>query len=689
MKWSQSLPFALHLVSTAAESDSHQSPKKELAPFKYNPFPLGTITATGWLHDQLELEANGLAGHLYDFYRFVAGSTWVGGNWEYSTLDEAAPYWFNYVVPLAWTINDSRLKSQAKDFLDYVLDNQAQDGWLGPERTRQTRGIWARSLLCFGLAQYAQVDPSKTERIVTAMHKFAILAHSMLKDNFTGLIENKTLGDSFDPYGFGLSRTHELPMSLQWLYENYPRNNSEIIWETMELMFGGGVAGGKDWTTFFVEGVFPTLGTPFIKTSSFTHGVNLAQGLRYPTVLYRMNGNSSLLDQTALAVNLVTSYQTTLAGSITADEHLGGLSPERGSETCISVEMMFSMAYLYQFYGINAYADKAERVAFNALPAALSPDWWSHQYVQQINQPWSRNLSAIPFLNVNSYANSYGLEPNFPCCTVNHGQGYPKYVAASYMLEGDSHVIHALLGPETLSTKLAAGKVTIACTTNYPFSGRLEYAITATTDLSFSVRIPEWVNKTNSRYSLAGGNFRPLSSESSNDLQTFHLSKGTTQIAVELEMGIQVIESPANGTAAIYYGPMLYALDIEYTSSHHSPLNFSSLEPLRTDQILPQTRDYVLDPTSDWRYAIDSTSVTVQQVYDRNGQLQNPIWAKNATPVALFADAWLVPWEENLGTAAVPPRYPNVTGPPSKIRLVPYGSEKLHVADFPIAVQAS
>ena len=134
---------------------------------------------------------------------------------------------------------------------------------------------------------------------------------------------------------------------------------------------------------------------------------------------------------------------------------------------------------------------------------------------------------------------------------------------------------------------------------------------------------------------------------------------------------------------------MLYALDIEYNSTHHSPLNYSSLEPLPADQIVAQTHDYVLNPTSAWRYAIDPTSVTVQQVYDRDGQLQNPIWEKNATPVALFADAWLVPWEENLGTAAVPPKYPNVTGSPNKIRLVPYGSAKLHIADFPIAVQAS
>jgi hypothetical protein len=46
----------------------------------------------------------------------------------------------------------------------------------------------------------------------------------------------------------------------------------------MDLMFAGGKLGGRDWTTFFVEGVFPTVGTPYIKTSGFTHGVNLAEG---------------------------------------------------------------------------------------------------------------------------------------------------------------------------------------------------------------------------------------------------------------------------------------------------------------------------------------------------------------------------------------------------------------------------
>ncbi|KAI9151779.1 hypothetical protein HJFPF1_08989 [Paramyrothecium foliicola] len=62
-----------------------------------------------------------------------------------------------------------------------------------------------------------------------------------------------------------------------WLYENHHLDKGLEIWETMEMMFEGGQIGGQDWTTFFVEGVFPTGGTPDTKTSGFTHGVNLAQ----------------------------------------------------------------------------------------------------------------------------------------------------------------------------------------------------------------------------------------------------------------------------------------------------------------------------------------------------------------------------------------------------------------------------
>ena len=94
---------------------------------------------------------------------------------------------------------------------------------------------------------------------------------------------------------------------------------------------------------------------------------------------------------------------------------------------------MYSLSYLYQALGDSAFADNAELVAFNALPASLTADHWAHQYVQQPNQPWSQNLAeGNPFWNVNSWGQTFGLEPNFPCCTVNHPQGLPKFVAAMF-----------------------------------------------------------------------------------------------------------------------------------------------------------------------------------------------------------------------------------------------------------------
>jgi hypothetical protein len=117
----------------------------------YKPLELGSVRPRGWFEDQLQLEAAGLSGNMFDFYRFVHDSKWIGGNTEYSALDEASPYWFNALVPLAFGTGDERIIGQVKYYLDYVLDHQQEDGWLGFETTRATRGLWPRCLLLLGL----------------------------------------------------------------------------------------------------------------------------------------------------------------------------------------------------------------------------------------------------------------------------------------------------------------------------------------------------------------------------------------------------------------------------------------------------------------------------------------------------------------------------------------------------------
>lgn len=64
--------------------------------------------------------------------------------------------------------------------------------------------------------------------------------------------------------------------------------------------------------------------------------------------------------------------------------------PSRGIELCGVVETMFSYNVMFSVHGDPSFAERAERIAYNALPATwASPrggDMWAHQYLQAVNE---------------------------------------------------------------------------------------------------------------------------------------------------------------------------------------------------------------------------------------------------------------------------------------------------------------
>ncbi|KAI1492838.1 hypothetical protein F5X96DRAFT_667354 [Biscogniauxia mediterranea] len=667
----------------------------------YKPLDLGSIKPLGWFKDQLELEASGLSGNMFDFYRFVHDSRYIGGSTEYSALDEASPYWFNGLVPLAFGLGDERIRSQVKYYLDYILDHQQEDGWIGFETTQATRGLWARCLLLLGLIQYAEADPTQTERIVDAMHRYVVLAHDMLKNNYTGLLVHD--GDIFDTAGFGVGRTHEMHIPLQWLLERYPRNNSQIIWETMELMIDGGVLWGADWRTFWTDEGYPKVlydTTPYNLSWVFIHGVNMAEGLRYTLSLYRNSGDPALKAQTRKAVDLLTSYHRSLAGTIIGDEYVSDLNPSRGAELCIAAEVMFSAAYIYQYLGDNDLADWAEQTAFNAFPVSVSADWWSHQYVQQENQPWSRNLTTDElWWDVDSYSNVFGLEPNYPCCTVNHPQAYPKFLANSFATTSDGvGLAHLFLVPGTAAARLGSNAVSVTANTTYPFGHRIAYSVSATSAFDLYVRIPGWAGASSTVESSSSGSSSPEPvSPDARGLQRIAVPAGTSTATVRLDVAPRVVPR-ANGTAAVYYGALLYALAVEHDAVAAAPVSYRAQEgvlPANTTDPGGRTRDFRLTPRDGavWNVAIDPNQIEVvvvspggeEEEVVEDGPLPNPIWELGAPPVELRVAAVEIDWPVVMDTAADPGTF-NFTpkGKPFAARFVPYGSSKLHMALLPV-----
>jgi hypothetical protein len=82
-----------------------------------------------------------------------------------------------------------------------------------------------------------------------------------------------------------------------------------------------------------------------------------------------------------------------------------------------------SYEVLFSIHGDPLFAERAETLAFNALPAELTEDMWAHQYLQQPNAIAAAVQADPPFWhNDGADATTMNLEPNFPCCTGNFNQ---------------------------------------------------------------------------------------------------------------------------------------------------------------------------------------------------------------------------------------------------------------------------
>jgi hypothetical protein len=117
-------------------------------------------------------------------------------------------------------------------------------------------------------------------------------------------------------------------------------------------------AKGMDWSGYYHQtgGVkFPEKAVNNWNTND--HGVNNAEGaVRWPAVTYRMTGAKSDAADLALVLNMLDRYHGQVQSMFSADEILAGRGPNRGTETCVIVELMASLSYGYgAFFSTEVY----------------------------------------------------------------------------------------------------------------------------------------------------------------------------------------------------------------------------------------------------------------------------------------------------------------------------------------------
>ena len=230
---------------------------------------------------------------------------------------------------------------------------------------------------------------------------------------------------------------------------------------------------------------------PLDKWTFETHIVNLAMMLKYEAVSHDLLGEE-YTDSAEKLSEVLRTYNGTPVGLFTGDECLSGLSPIQGTELCAVAEQMYSYEHLFAATGDFKWAERLELLAFNALPATISDDMWTHQYDQQSNQIACIRFPGKAIFGTNKReAHLFGLEPEYGCCTANFGQAWPKFALSAFMRQeyanGDS-VMSVIPVPSTLKTE----DYSVELKTNYPFENSFEYTVEAKKAFDLFIRIPSF-----------------------------------------------------------------------------------------------------------------------------------------------------------------------------------------------------
>lgn len=596
-------------------------------------FSPAQLKPTGWLKRQLEIQAAGLSGNLHKVWPDIRDSAWIGGHadgWE------RVPCWLDGFIPLAYLLERQDLIDDAKFYIDTIIAAQKPDGWICPcaQEDIPNYDTWVVQLFSKTLLVYYQC--SEDQRIPNVLYK-------MLK-NYYDLLSCGTI-KLFD---WGKYRWFETFFALNFLYQKY-----EEAWiiDLARILKEQGIDYSQNVNLWR---------RPINNLSKDTHIVNLAMMLKTEAITHSLLGEP-YANRAEYFHKFLSCYNGTPVGSYTGDERLNGLSPIQGTELCGIVEQMHSFEQLFAHTGDSRWLERLELLAFNALPAAISDDMWTHQYDQMSNQIACVRFPRRPIFGTNGIdAHLFGLEPYFGCCTVNHSQGWPKFALSSFLYKD-----HTILSTLLLPTKLNTSFCCIELETDYPFNHKLTYTVSTQKDMTLLVRIPSFAKHIKTSYpaSFIDGNLE------------IHIAKNqNVVIHIEFDVDVELIDRPHN-LKTVRWGSLVFSVPVSYKKIQYEYTQNG------VERKYPYC-DYEYVGQSRWNYGYsDVTFDVVTQTIDAIP------FSSQHPPITIKAKVTPIPWGLERGYDTVCAKIPESTlpiGEEETIELYPYGCAKLRMTELPL-----
>ena len=643
-------------LPVAVRNKHYVSNQTPLMPQQFVKLPVGSISPEGWLLKQLELQRDGLNGHLGEISAWLQkeDNAWLktGGKWGW----EEVPYWLRGYGNLAYIMKDEAMLKETKFWIEGILKSQRKDGNFGPVQLNEGKqDFWPNMVVLWIVQSYYEY--SNDVRVIDFMSKYCNYLLTVPDDDFlSSYWENSRGGDNL--------------WSVVWLYNRTGDKNLLALADKIHR-------NTADWT----------------KSTQLPnwHNVNVAQCFREPATYFLFKKDSALLEASYNVQSLVRrTFGQVPGGMFGADENarIGFFDPRQGTETCGFVEQMASDEIMLLISGDPIWAENCEDVAFNSFPAALMPDYKALRYITSPNHVVSDSKNhnpgidnSGPFLAMNPFSSR--------CCQHNHGFGWPYYAEHLIMATPDNGLAAVMY--TACKTKGIVGsngvEVTLHEQTNYPFEESIRFKVSTPSKVSFPLylRIPSWCK--NASISI-NGKIRNIQGASGSYACINREWKNNDVVELIVPMDFTVRQWQVNkNSVSVNYGPLTLSLKIDEVykmlDSRETAIGDSKWQENADASAWPTFEIY---PGSSWNYALMANlPITVER---KAWPADNNPFTITSVPLEFKAKGRIVPeWMiDEYGLCGVLPcENAKKLDKIDDIKLVPMGAARLRITAFPTA----
>lgn len=388
------------------------------------------------------------------------------------------------------------------------------------------------------------------------------------------------------------------------------------------------------------------------------HGVSFSECMKLPALFYLYTGDEKYREPAMCAMRNAYELNVQANGQISANEFLSGRDPRQGSETCVVADQLWSLGFYLQAFGSVEAADHMERIAYNALPGAITKDFCRLQYLSCVNQAVCSPFSNNTHFNYAESAWRQYRPDHFPqCCAGNVNRAMPSFVSRMWMRCAKTLAPVAWLhGPSVFTLPYGGAEVTIEERTDYPFSDSVSFVVRTTkpVEMPLYYRVPGWAD-------------RP-------DAGTLAVEK-----RVWRDGDVFTVSFPAK-------------IELKSDRNWHwivrGPLTFTYAVPSKTTVERPGDRfsPITIEPAGPWNFAIDTNTLdTAKLAVVPTGAPAGAYPFETPTlslelPVAEIEE-WRVLDQDRF--MPDPPLWAHPSGPRRTITLVPYATTLARVTCFP------